>query len=68
MPRVRYAVQVLEQKGRQQSLRKWRTVGVYKNSTVAEVVLSSVRQDRINVAEVSRIWPVHTVRAVTVEA
>jgi len=68
MPRVRYAVQVLES-GRTRSNRKWITLRVCKRRAVAETILRSVRQDRINVAEMSRVWPIHTVSArVSVEA
>jgi hypothetical protein len=62
MPRVRYAVQILEP-GRPRSNRKWTTLRVFKRRAVAEVVLKSVRQDRLNVAELSRVWPIHTVSA-----
>lgn len=68
MPRVHYAVQVLEP-GRTRSNRKWKTVFCSKNRTVAETILRSVRQDRVNVvASVSRIHPVIRVPAISVEA
>jgi hypothetical protein len=65
MPRVRFAVQVLEP-GRTRANPKWRTVRVCKRRAVAESVLRSIRQDRKHVAEVSRVWPVHTVSATCV--
>lgn len=64
MPRVRYAVQILDNP-RSLTKAKWRTLRVCKRRAVAETILKSVRQDRINVAEMSRVWPVHTVSART---
>jgi hypothetical protein len=57
MPTIHYAVQIL-QPGRQRSNPKWDTVFFHRNRTVAERVLSSVRQDRLKVASMSRLRPV----------
>jgi hypothetical protein len=67
MPRVHYAVQILEA-GRPRSQAKWTTVFYSKNKTVAETVLKSVRQDRIKVASLSRLRPVIRVPAVSATA
>jgi hypothetical protein len=62
MPRVHYAVQVLEE-GRTRSNQKWKTVFSHRNRTVAETVLASVRRDRIKVASLSRLRPIIRVPA-----
>jgi hypothetical protein len=56
MPKVRYAVQVLEH-GKPRSLRRWLTVATHTNRTAAETILKSVRQNRLHVATLSRIRP-----------
>ena len=62
MPTVHYAVQVLAP-GYRLSNAKWDTVFYHRNKAVAERVLSSVRQDRLKVASLSRLRPVIRVPA-----
>lgn len=49
-----YAIQVLET-GKPRQRRRWQTVSTAKRLTVAETILKSVRQDRLNVATLSRV-------------